>query len=42
MPTVFCETSLIWDGVPSMEAEPAWVPLVNRSGVDTAWQGAVH
>ena len=32
---VFCETSLTWDAIPSLEAEQAWVPLQNRSGVHT-------
>ena len=27
---------------PIHAAEQAWVPLLNQSGVDTAWQGAVH
>ena len=42
MPTVICATSLIWDTVPFMMAEQAWLPLLNPGGVETAWQGAVH
>ena len=42
VPTVFCETSLTWDAIPSLEAEQAWVPLLNQGGVDTAWQGTLH
>ena len=30
---------LTWDAVPSLEAEQAWVPVVNSHGVDTACQG---
>ena len=30
---------LTWDAVPSLEAEQAWVPVVNSRGVDTACQG---
>ena len=32
---VFCETSLTWDAIPSLEAEQAWVPLQNRGRVYT-------
>ena len=35
VPTVFCETSLTWDAIPSLEAEQAWVPLQNRGRVYT-------
>ena len=32
---------LTWDAVPSLEAEQAWVPIVNSRGVDTACQGFI-
>ena len=35
-------TSLTWDAIPSLEAEWAWVPLLDWGGVDTAWHGPLH
>ena len=33
---VFCETSLTWEAIPSLEAQMAWVPLLNQGRVYTA------
>ena len=43
MPALLSSASLTWDAIPTLEAEQAWVPLLDWGGAHkTAWHGALR
>jgi len=42
MPTLLSPAFLTWDAIPSLEAEQAWVSLLDWGGVHTAWHSALR